>query len=146
MEDNANVQQNIVIRRRSSLFCSGSGSASASPSTYKPSYENQLTKEIESWSRLLRNKIHEIHEHKQTILELDSSILSAEQQAYLNTGPSVESFVQSSNEFCHLLERYIQRKSFITQRYDAILREARAQVDTKAMELVEKSLLSKEIE
>ncbi|XP_058819619.1 uncharacterized protein LOC131682268 [Topomyia yanbarensis] len=142
MESQSGVQQNIVIRRRSSLYSSGPGS---SPNIYKPSYEKQLSNEIENWSRLLRNKVMEINEHMNTQIQLDNSVLSTEQQQYLALGPKVDEFSKQSDEINSLLERYIQRKSFLAQRYDAILGEARAQADNKALSIAEKRLLSEQI-
>lgn len=146
MEGDPTLQQNIVIRRRSSLFRSSSSPAIHSPNNYKPSYEKQLVREIEDWSKLMRTKIHEINEHAQSSIELDDSLLTEDQRAYLAAGPKVDTYVAQSNEFAQLLERYVERKSFLTQRYQAILNEARSQMSTQALDLVEKNLLTQKIE
>ncbi|XP_058447145.1 uncharacterized protein LOC131427719 [Malaya genurostris] len=145
MDGISNGQQNILTRRRSSLYSGGPGSSTASPNTYKASYEKQLANEIENWSRLLRNKVHEIHDHMHKQIQLDSTLLSAEQQQYLDQGPKLIAFSKQSEEMNNLLERYIQRKSFLAQRYDAILGEARSQTDNKALGITEKRLLSDDI-
>uniref|UniRef100_A0A8D8C2G9 (northern house mosquito) hypothetical protein n=1 Tax=Culex pipiens TaxID=7175 RepID=A0A8D8C2G9_CULPI len=146
MEGDPSLQQNIVIRRRSSLFRSNSSPAIHSPSNYKPSYEKQLMREIEDWNKLMRRKIHEINQHAQASIELDTSLLTEEQHAYLAAGPKVDAYVAASNDFTQLLERYVERKSFLTQRYQSILNEARSQMSTQALDLVEKNMLSQKIE
>ncbi|XP_065073693.1 uncharacterized protein LOC135697808 [Ochlerotatus camptorhynchus] len=145
MGDPVNIPQKIAIRRRSSLFLSDA-SASASPLPFKPSYEKQLKNEIDSWSRLVRSKIQEINEHKKNNIELDVSLLSDEQRRYLNAGPILDDYVQEANAFGILVERYIQRKSFLARRYELILSEARAQLDNKAVDLIETQLLSEKLE
>ncbi|XP_062545577.1 uncharacterized protein LOC134212081 [Armigeres subalbatus] len=146
MGDSSNIPQKMPVRRRSSLFQSDQGSISASPVPYKPSYEKQLKEEIESWNRLVRDKVHEINEFKKNTIELNASLLSDEQRRYLSAGPTVEQVAQESNTFTQLVERYIQRKSFLASRYDAILQETRSQMDNTALDVVENQLLSKPID
>lgn len=145
MESNI-AQKDIVVRRRSTLFTSNSDCASSSPITYKLNYGEQLTNEIENWNRLMNEKYNEIKKLKTTQVELDYSLLSDEQKQYLQLGPKADKILQQSNAIKNLVERYIQRKSFLAQRYDAILKEARAQLDNKAISVAEKQLLSEEIE
>lgn len=95
---------------------------------------------------MVRSKIQEINAHKNNNIELDVSLLSAEQRRYLNAGPLVDNYVQESNAFGILVERYIKRKSFLALRYDAILSEARAKLDNKALDVVETQLLSEKLE
>ncbi|EAT45182.1 AAEL003515-PB [Aedes aegypti] len=146
MAEAGNVPQKIPVRRRSSLFQSDQGSISASPVPYKPSYEKQLKNEIESWNKLVRDKVHEINEFKKNNIELNVSLLSDEQRRYLSAGPTVDEVLKESNDFAQLLERYIQRKSFLARRYDAILKETRSQMDNVALDVVENELLSKPID
>ncbi|XP_029720697.1 uncharacterized protein LOC109408038 [Aedes albopictus] len=146
MAESGNIPQKIPVRRRSSLFQSEQGSSSASPVPCKPSYEKQLKDEIDSWNRLVRDKVHEINEFKKNTIELNVSLLSEEQHRYLSAGPTVDAIVQDSNDFTQLVERYIQRKSFLARRYDAVLKESRAQLDNAALDVVENELLSKPID
>ncbi|XP_055540824.1 uncharacterized protein LOC129727242 [Wyeomyia smithii] len=146
MDNNIGVENDIVVRRRSTLFNSNSNCSSSSPSTYKLSYEKQLKNEIENWNRLMNLKYKEIKELQRTQIELDASLLSEEQKRYLELGPNAENILQQANEFRSLAERYIQRKSFLAQRYDAILKDARAMVDNKALSVGERQLLSEETE
>lgn len=145
MDEAANVPERVPIRRRSSLFQSDQGSSCASPVLYTPSYEKQLKDEIDGWYVLVRDKVREIQEIKKNPIELDESLLSDEQRRYLAAGPKVDQVVQKSNDFSQLLERYIQRKSFLARRYDNIMKEAQAQLHIKALDLVESELLSKKI-
>ncbi|XP_053693368.1 uncharacterized protein LOC128741519 [Sabethes cyaneus] len=147
MEINTSKDNDIVVRRRSTLFTSAdTNSASSSPSTYTISYEKQLRDEIENWNRMINETYKKIKELKRTQIELDSSLLSKEQKQYLEMGPKTEKILQQSNEFRALVERYIQRKSFLAQRYDALLKDARAIVDNKALSVGERQLLSEEVD
>lgn len=144
MGEPEDLAQNIAVRRRSSLF-SSDVSAPGSPLPFKPSYEKQLKAEIDSWSRLVRSKIQEINEHKKGSIELNDSLLSDEQRRYLNAGPILDNYVRDTNDFHSLAERYIQKKAFLARRYEAILSESRAQLDNKALDTVERNLLSEKI-
>lgn len=144
MDDPENMPQNIAVRRRSTLF--SSDASVGSPLPCKPSYEKQLKDEIDSWSRLVRSKIQEINEHKKDNIELDESLLSDEQRRYLNAGPILNNYVREANDFRMLVERYIQKKSFLARRYEAILSESRSQLDNIALDAVEKKLLSEKMD